>query len=244
VAAPDSGIPTRSFDISEQHGDRVGEALDPVVALRHLARGKSLTRAGLAQLIATRVFVTGDVLDLGGGASASYRAYLPGSNYRLTSVDISEQGSPDVLLDLETSPLPFAARSFDTILAFNLLEHIYNHDHVLEEAARVLRHDGTFYLWVPFLIGYHPDPEDYFRYTRSCLERKLRAAGFRDPQIASVGGRFTTAANLALPGLRLRVVEAFVAVGALLLDRLYYEFARTTTRDQFALGYLATCRGS
>jgi SAM-dependent methyltransferase len=209
-----------------------------------LARRKSLTRAGLAQLVATRVIANGDVLDLGGGASASYRAYLPGSNCRLTSVDISKQESPDVVLDLETSALPFATCSFDTILAFNLLEHIYNHEHVLEEAARVLRRDGTFYLWVPFLIGYHPDPEDYFRYTHTCLERKLRAAGFRSAQIASVGGRFTAAANLALPGLRLRVVETCVAAGALLLDRVYHQFARTSTREQFALGYLATCRGS
>jgi len=226
------------------HRDRVGEALDPFVAFRHLIRGKSLTRAGLAQLVAKHVIANGEVLDLGGGPSASYRAYLPGSNYRLTSVDISKQESPEVILDLETSTLPFPARSFDTILAFNLLEHIYNHDHVLEEAARVLRRDGTFYLWVPFLIGYHPDPQDYFRYTHSCLERKLQEAGFRAADIASVGGRFTASANLALPGLRFRVAETCVAAGALLLDRFYYQFARTSTREQFALGYLAICRGS
>jgi SAM-dependent methyltransferase len=244
VAGSDGGRPRRSLNIPTKHGDRVGEALDPLTAFRHLARGKSLTRAGLAQLIATHVIATGDVLDLGGGASASYREYLPGSNYQLTSVDISKEESPEVVLDLETSPLPFAARSFDTILAFNLLEHIYNHEHVLEEAARVLRRDGTFYLWVPFLIGYHPDPEDYFRYTHSCLERKLRAAGFRAAQIVAVGGRFTAAANLALPGLRFRVVETCAAAGALLLDRFYHQFARTSTREQFALGYLAICRDS
>jgi SAM-dependent methyltransferase len=224
--------------------NQVGEALDPVVALRHVTRGKSLTRAGLAQLIATHVFLTGDVLDLGGGPAASYRRFLPGSGYRVTSVDISEHESPDVLVDLEDTPLPFAKNSFDTIIAFNLLEHIYNHEHVLKEAARVLRRDGTFYLWVPFLIGYHPDPADYFRYTHTCLERKLQAAGFRNLEVSSVGGRFTAAANLALPGIHLRTVEAFVAASALLLDHLYYRFARSTTREQFALGYLATCRGS
>jgi SAM-dependent methyltransferase len=221
-----------------------GDALNPFVALRHVARGKTLARAGLAQLVATRVFLAGDVLDLGGGPAASYRGSLPGSNYRVTSVDISEYESPDVLLDLETSPLPFPRDSFDTILAFNLLEHIYNHEHVLREAARVLRRDGTFYLWVPFLIGYHPDPADYFRYTHSCLERKLHSAGFRDLEVSSVGGRFTAAANLALPGIHLRPVEAFVAAAALLLDRVYYRVATSATREQFALGYLATCRGS
>jgi SAM-dependent methyltransferase len=208
-----------------------------------VTRGKSLTRAALAQLIASRVLVAGDVLDLGGGPAASYRTFLPGSNYRITSVDISKDESPDVVLDLESSPLPFAAESFDTVLAFNLLEHIYNHDHVLNEVARVLRHNGTFYLWVPFLIGYHADPGDYFRYTRTCLERKLCAAGFSDTVVASVGGRFTAAANLALPGFHLRVAEALVAAGALFLDQVYYRLARTTTRDQFSLGYLAICRG-
>ena len=40
---------------------------------------------------------------------------------------------------------------------------------------------------VPFLIPYHADPDDYFRYTHSSLERILRQTGFDNIKITKLG---------------------------------------------------------
>jgi hypothetical protein len=103
----------------------------------------------------------------------------------------------------------------------------------------VLCAGGTLFVWVPFLIGYHPDPEDFYRYSESSLRRKLAAAGFEHVRVFAIGGRFTAAANHAIGGLPGAPLKALVAALAVLTDRLYYRVARSSTPSAFALGYLA-----
>jgi SAM-dependent methyltransferase len=202
--------------------------------------GLSLTRVAMHDLVARHVTLRGTVLDLGAGEASTYRPYLGGAAARYLRVDAAPGTNPDYVVDLDRDALPIDAGSIDVVIAFNLLEHLYHHELVLGEAHRVLRPQGTLHVWVPFLIGYHPSPEDYFRYTEPALRRKLEAAGFGEITIRPVGGRFTAAANLALSGIPTAPVRALVAGVAVLLDHLYYRVARSAQRDGFPLGYLAS----
>jgi SAM-dependent methyltransferase len=219
-----------------------GERLALSTALRHVARGKTLTRAALNQSVDRYVRASGEVLDLGGFPGATYRPLLKGNGGTIVTVDGRAGAGADVIANLESDRLPFDDGRFDVVLAFNLLEHLYHPEHAIGEAHRVLRENGRFFVFVPFLLGYHPDPEDFFRYSASCLRRKLQDAGFQDVEVAAVGGRFASAANLALGGIPTRPVRASLITFALLSDALYYRFARTSTRAQFPLGYLAMAR--
>jgi hypothetical protein len=40
---------------------------------------------------------------------------------------------------------------------------------------------------IPFLIPYHADPDDYFRYTHSALNKILKNAGFKNIEINKLG---------------------------------------------------------
>jgi len=60
-----------------------------------------------------------------------------------------EARAPDVYIDLNVEPLPFADDSCIEVRSSHFLEHS-NLDHVIDETFRVLRPGGTFVLVVPY----------------------------------------------------------------------------------------------
>lgn len=58
-------------------------------------------------------------------------------------------------LDLNKSDLPFAAESLDLVSCNQVLEHIYEVDHALDEIYRVLRKGGHFICGTPNLAALH-----------------------------------------------------------------------------------------
>jgi SAM-dependent methyltransferase len=137
-------------------------------------------------------------------------------------------------------PLPLEECSYDTVLAFNLLEHIYHHRELLSETHRLLRPGGQVAVFVPFLIGYHPGPRDHFRYTDETLVELLSDAGFTRVRVQGYGGCLSASMNLAFSVVPSRIVRIPLTAIALMLDCLYYRVARSATPRSAPLGYLAT----
>lgn len=74
----------------------------------------------------------------------------------------------------DASRLPFARASFDSVIATALLEHVPYPRRVVREVRRVLRPGGLLYVEIPFLEGFHADPDDYQRLTFRGLDILLR----------------------------------------------------------------------
>jgi len=151
-----------------------------------ILKGKSVWRA-LLNKKAGDFFLKGTVIDIGGGKNPSYFDFLKKDGEpKIENIDINgSKGSRKV--DLENGALPITDSSGDRVLLFNILEHIYNHQHVVGEAFRVLKNNGELIGAVPFFINVHPDPHDYFRYTKESLEKIFASAGFREVKIAAIG---------------------------------------------------------
>lgn len=145
-------------------------------------QGKSLMRAFLNNEARTHV-LRGKVLDVGGGENPSYwKFFRKAPDSEVLNLDM--RSTP---IDFEADPLPLADESADCVMLHNVLEHIYNHTFLAREARRVLKTGGELIGFVPFFMQVHPDPHDYFRYTKEALEKILREAGFRDIMVKELG---------------------------------------------------------
>ncbi len=79
------------------------------------------------------------------------------------TVDANEATSPDVACDLHDVPLDDA--SFDAGFCTGTLEHVRDPLRVGQELVRLVRPGGLVFMDVPFLQGFHADPDDYRRWT-------------------------------------------------------------------------------
>ena len=101
---------------------------------------------------------------------------------------------------------------------------------------RILKEGGALIGFTPFLIRYHPDPHDFFRYTDEALKNILTEAGFKNVEVIPVGeGPFLSAVNLFVLSIP-RPVRILFALIALALDSLFLR-ARPKSRSVYAMGY-------
>lgn len=202
--------------------------------LQSVAQNKSLIRT-LMNLELKKYKIYGQVLDIGGGVNPSYLNFLQKGE----AVQIKNLDSKNTAIDFEKDKLPAADGSVDCVLMFNILEHIYNHNFLVREVFRVIKENGLVLGFVPFLVNYHPDPHDYFRYTGEALQKIFNQAGFTEIKIKEIGGGpFAVNFN--------NIVFAFPRIIRLAILPFYYFFDRILIKlkpeiiSRFPLGYLFT----
>lgn len=67
----------------------------------------------------------------------------------VVNLDAFSNCKPDVVWDLNKTPYPFDAGSFDLIIANHILEHLQNWWGCINECSRLLRSMGRLEIWVP-----------------------------------------------------------------------------------------------
>lgn len=153
--------------------------------------GSSLLRALFNESIKA-YSLSGNVLDLGSKSrESSYYSYIQVQpDAKITFTDLVA-ASGVVQLDIEEK-FPFDDQQFDQVIAFHVLEHVYGCQKSVGEMARVLKDGGELIVSMPFIYKYHPDPDDYYRFTDSALSRLGDEYGLRCKRIEYVGeGLFT-----------------------------------------------------
>jgi len=78
-------------------------------------------------------------------------------------------------------------KKFKNILAFNILEHIHDDSHALDELKKLLKKKGKLLISTPFLYRYHQAPKDYKRYTADYFEKILKNKKFKIRKKISFG---------------------------------------------------------
>ncbi|MEQ8459918.1 MAG: class I SAM-dependent methyltransferase [Sandaracinaceae bacterium] len=148
----------------------------------------------LNQKIAEGLTYRGRVVDLGCG-TAPYRDLILQTADEYIGVDwvesLHDRSHVDVNADLN-QPLPFASEFADTVVSFQVLEHIANPTLLLSEAHRILKPGGALHVTVPFMWHIHEAPHDYFRYTEYGLRHILEGAGFTGIDIVPNTGFWQT----------------------------------------------------
>lgn len=138
----------------------------------------------------------GRVLEVGSGPGATLATRLAREGMAIVATDVvpqffakgpREAGAPPLVV-CEGARLPFKAGAFDTVCAFDVLEHLEDDAAALAEWARVAKR--ALVLSVPssendealgrggFTLTHWMDRTHFRAYTRASLEAALRAAGF------------------------------------------------------------------
>jgi SAM-dependent methyltransferase len=130
---------------------------------------------------------------------------------RLVNYDLVLNRVVDVLGD--ALALPFPEGTFDLVLSQEMIEHVPDPFQSVREMARVMRAEGMLYLQAPFVIGYHPGPEDYWRFSRAGMRQLLEQAGLECRRIEPAVGAGT--------GMYRITVEFFAGLPARILPWLY-----------------------
>jgi SAM-dependent methyltransferase len=196
-----------------------------------------------------RITLTGRVIDLGGHKGSSYYKLLKTEQpIEVANMDSTNPGThktpsgADHVFDLEKS-FPLPSGSFDAVLCINVMEHIYNYKNLLSESSRILKSGGRIYISVPFFFNIHGSPNDYFRYTKSALERILADHGFMNISIKELGDGpcsaiFQTFGG-SIPTMMLRLLFKRIAIGIdQCFSRLSSRYALIRTR--VPLGYFVS----
>jgi uncharacterized protein YbaR (Trm112 family)/SAM-dependent methyltransferase len=134
--------------------------------IKHLTAppSASLNTSPMAQRMLTDLGAQAAILDLGSGT------------HRLAEhvVNMDIDLFPNVDIVAAGQALPFSDSVFDGMITQAVLEHVPDPSSVICEMRRVLKHEGHIYAELPFLQGYHADPDDYQRFTLSGIRWLFR----------------------------------------------------------------------
>jgi SAM-dependent methyltransferase len=166
---------------------------------------------------------------------------------RLVNCDLI--GAPLVDVRGDALALPFPDASFALVISQEMVEHVADPFQAVREMARVLRPGGTLYLQAPFVIGYHPGPEDYWRFSRAGLRRLIEQAGLECSRVQTAVGAGTGMYRIAvefLAGIPARIwpgsyLPAKAAASVVLYPFVWWNafLVRGKQADRIPGGYFA-----
>jgi len=203
-------------------------------------RGKTLPRILMNERIAEFSKTNplkGEVIDLGSkSATMSYnRFFRKEDGCKITYTDINPESKGVIRLNLEHE-FNIKENFYDSAICLNTLEHIYNYKNVIKESYKILKHGGLFIGFTPFLVQYHPDPEDHFRYTMTALNNMFEESGFKKKIMEPIGiGYFSTGlyqVAMAVP----KIIRPLIVLLLIFIDKIASVFM-TKDANKYALGY-------
>jgi SAM-dependent methyltransferase len=133
---------------------------------------------------------------------------------QIINLDISAASSVHVVA--RGQELPFADNSLKLAISQEVIEHLPDPQVTIREVLRVLEVGGKFYCQAPFIIGYHPGPTDFWRFTKEGMAQLFSDRAWEILDLDTSVGHGTGAYRI--------LVECFAVTASLLHRSLYIPF--------------------
>lgn len=147
-------------------------------------------------------FATGRLLDIGCG-NKPYENMLKNNTTEYIGCDIVQSSLHKVDVLCPADNIPLGSATFDTVFSTQTIEHVENHQGLVNEAYRLVKPGGYFIVSAPMYWHLHEEPYDFFRFTKYGFTYILKNAGFEVEEINANGGAWATAAQSFIHALLL-----------------------------------------
>ncbi len=142
-------------------------------------------------------YATGKLLDIGCG-NKPYQKILPKSVNSYIGVDIIQSDENKVDILCLANNIPLESNLFDTVISTQTIEHVEDHQGLINEAHRLLKEDRYLIISGPMYWPLHEEPHDFFRFTKYGFTYLLQKAGFEIVEVKSNGGKWSVAGQALL----------------------------------------------
>ncbi len=140
--------------------------------------------------------IKGKVLDVGAGKSP-YRKFFKNAQEYI-KLDNHDYPGIDIKADI-TKKIPLKQNSIDSVVCFQVLEHIENPQKAIKEIHRVLKKGGICLLTTHMAAPLHGEPHDYYRFTKYALKKIFQ--DFEKVEIKPQGGALLSIFQLIVWGI-------------------------------------------
>jgi len=118
------------------------------------------------------------ILDVGCGDKPYeeiFKNHLSVKEY--VGVDYYNNQKADIKVDLNKEFIPMDDNYFNLVISTQVLEHLYNPLHTINEIRRVVKDNGIILITVPLLGHEHDKKYDFLRYTKHFYNRLFKELG-------------------------------------------------------------------
>jgi len=180
--------------------------------------------------------INGIVLDVGAG-KMPYRKFFKYDKY--ISLENHSYPGIDITADV-TKKIPLKTSSLDSVVCFQVLEHINEPQKAINEMHRVLKKDGVCLLTTHMAAPLHGLPHDYYRFTPFAFKHLFRK--FKSVEIRPQGGAVLSIMQLIVWGISEKLPKfissplvMFLNIIGKTLDKVIYNPVFTINYSVFAV---------
>jgi SAM-dependent methyltransferase len=148
------------------------------------------------------------LLDYGCGSAPYEGLFLKYiKTYLKADIKPDAKGENFVKVQSDSSKIELPENSVDIVFSTQVLEHVNDPENYLKEAWRVTREDGLLVLSTHGRWMYHPDPQDFWRWTKDGLVRTIEKGGWHVEELRPVMGLAATGVQFFQDGISQRLVH-------------------------------------
>jgi SAM-dependent methyltransferase len=209
-------------------------------AYSELSKGRSILRLS-HNFFLKNIIINAKTLDIGSkGYYSAYEFMKKDNNCDVVFLDNYSADSNKNLIKMNLEEkLLIENKIYDTVILFNVIEHIENYKQLIAETNRILKNNGKLELFVPFLFRYHEDPKDYVRLTHYYLKKILEKNNFKTDLTLIGPGPFTVCMEIISKYLFFTAIKTIFFIAFTYLDRLIF-FIKKNISENY-LGIHCSC---
>tara|TARA_B100000767_G_C19766703_1_gene537901 strand:+ start:168 stop:842 length:675 start_codon:yes stop_codon:yes gene_type:complete len=198
-------------------------------------QGKSLCRI-LQNVEFQKYNLKGEIIEFGAEPNSKNNFSKNIKNYKKVIFADKYIKHKDVVnVDLNKN-IRLKKNSFDTVIFFNILEHLINFKNAKKQVHKILKKDGTLIGSTPFLYRFHGAPSDYYRFTKPFFEN-LFEDDFKNIKIYNLGfGPMTICYSIISDfSKKIPLLNNFLFICCFLLDSFLGFFVKYKLKDIYPI---------